>query len=178
MIFTETKLKGAYIIKLDIHPDERGFFARSFCCREFADHNLAFCVLQCNVSYNKKAGTLRGMHYQVPPYEEIKLVRCTAGTVYDVIVDIRPDSRTYKQWLGVKLTARSRRMVYVPAGFAHGYLSLTDNAMVTYSVSEFYHPECQRSIRWDDPALRIDWSKIILGPYIISEKDKNANNIQ
>ena len=144
-------------------------------------HDLKFNVAQCNVSYNKKIGTLRGMHYQVTPHEEAKLIRCTAGIIYDVTVDLRPESPTYKQWFGIKLTALSRRMVYVPEGVAHGYLSLVDNSIVYYLVSVFYHKESERTLRWDDSSIGINWHKmdeyVTMDKYIISEKDRNANNI-
>jgi dTDP-4-dehydrorhamnose 3,5-epimerase len=157
MIFKETKLKGAYIIEIDPIVDERGFFARSFCAKEFEKYGLNPFIAQCNISYNKKKGTLRGMHYQVPPYEEAKLVRCTRGAIYDVIIDLRPDSSTFKQWVSVGLTGNNRRMLYIPGGIAHGYLTLEDHAEIVYQMSEFYHPECARGIRWNDPTFRILW---------------------
>ncbi len=175
MKFTETILKGAYVITLDPFVDERGFFARSFCRDEFKKHELDFNIAQCNVSYNKKAGTLRGMHYQVSPHEESKLVRCTYGIVWDAMIDLRPESPTFKQWFGAFLNAKSNMMVYVPKGFAHGYLSLTDGAALLYMVSEPYHPECERTVRWDDPAIGIKWPW--REEFIISEKDRNASNI-
>ncbi|MCC9135034.1 dTDP-4-dehydrorhamnose 3,5-epimerase [Pontibacter silvestris] len=169
MIFTETKLKGAYIIELKKIEDERGFFARAWCQNEMTEHGLADRVLQTNVSFNPKKGTLRGMHYQVKPHEESKLVRCTRGAIFDVIIDLRVSSDSYKQWLGVKLTADNYRMLYVPEGFAHGYLTLEDNTEVTYQVSEFYTPGAEQGIRWNDPAFRIEWP---LEPQLVSEKDK------
>ncbi len=177
MIFTETKLKGAYVVILDTIEDERGFFARSFCRDEFKNHSLKFNIAQCNVSYNKKAGTLRGLHYQVAPHEEAKIVRCTRGAIYDVMVDMRTESPTFRQWLGIRLTERRRRMIYVPERFAHGYLSLTDDTMIHYLVSEAYHKESERTIRWDSPSIGIGWDKIMAGGYIMSEKDKNADSI-
>jgi dTDP-4-dehydrorhamnose 3,5-epimerase len=170
MIFKETKLKGAYVIEIEPLEDERGFFARSLCQKEFEQHGLNFRIAQCNISYNKKKGTLRGMHYQVAPHEEAKLVRCTMGAIYDVMIDLRPGSPTFKQWVGEELTAKNCKMLYVPEGFAHGYLSLEDNTMVFYQVSEFYHPECERVLRWDDPDIKIEWPKT--NDLIISQKDQ------
>lgn len=168
MIFTETKLKGAFIIDLELREDPRGAFARTFCANEFEAHGLKPTVAQCNLSFNHKAGTLRGMHYQVPPAAETKLVRCTKGAIYDVIIDMRPDSPTFMQHIGIELTADNRRSLYVPEMFAHGYQSLTDGAEVTYQVSEFYTPGYERGLRYDDPALRIEWP---LPVTVISEKD-------
>ncbi len=170
MKFTETKLKGAFILDLEPHEDSRGFFARTFCQKEFEAHGLKPIVAQCNCSFNHKKGTLRGMHYQIPPAAETKLVRCTRGAVYDVIVDLRPDSPTYLQHIGVELTEHNRRQLYVPEMFAHGYLTLTDGAEVTYQVGEFYTPGYERGIRFDDPALKIEWPIPI---EVISEKDAN-----
>ncbi len=172
MIFTETKLKGAYIIELEPIEDERGFFARSFCQREFKKHGLEFHVIQCNMSYNKKKGTIRGMHHQLAPYGEIKLVQCIRGAIFDVVIDLRPESPTYKQWVAVGLTAKNCVMLYVPRGFAHGYLSLKNNSTVFYQVSEFYHPECERTIRWDDPEFGIRWPE--MNKYIVSQKDQQG----
>ncbi len=178
MIFTETKLKGAYVIELEPIGDKRGYFARTFCQREFESHGLQFAVAQSNTSYNIKLGTLRGMHYQVAPHEEAKLVRCTWGAIYDVIIDLRSESPTHKQWIGIKLTQMNNRMVYVPKRFAHGYLSLVDGTTVSYLVSESYHKESERTLKWDDPSIGIDWHKYItIDNCVISEKDKNANNI-
>jgi len=171
MIFKETRLKGAFIIELEQLKDERGFFARAWCQKEFEAHGLTPRLVQCNISFNKRRGTLRGMHYQAAPYEEAKLVRCTRGAVYDVIIDLRPDSPTYKQWIGVELTADNRRMLYVPEGFAHGYQTLTDNAEVFYQVSQFYSPESERGVRWNDPAFGIEWPEADVR--IISAKDQS-----
>jgi dTDP-4-dehydrorhamnose 3,5-epimerase len=157
MIFQETKLKGAYIIELDLIEDERGFFARSFCVKEFEKYGLNPYIAQCNISYNGKKGTLRGMHYQVAPHEEVKVVRCTRGAIYDVIIDIRQDSPTFKKWLAVELTEKNRNMLYVSAGFAHGFQTLEDHAEVFYQMSEFYYPESARGVRWNDPAFNIEW---------------------
>jgi dTDP-4-dehydrorhamnose 3,5-epimerase len=168
MLFTETKLKGAFIIDLENREDNRGFFARTFCAKEFEDHGLKPTVAQCNLSFNHKKGTLRGMHYQVPPAAETKLIRCTRGAIYDVIVDMRPESPTYLAHIGVELTEDNRRALYVPELFAHGYLALTDGAEVTYQVGEFYTPGYERGLRYDDPILGIEWPTEIT---VISEKD-------
>jgi dTDP-4-dehydrorhamnose 3,5-epimerase len=168
MIFKETKLKGAYIIELEPIKDERGFFARTFCQKEFTKYNLNSHIVQCNISFNKKRGTLRGMHYQVAPYEEAKLVSCIRGAIYDVIIDLRPDSPTYCQWFAVELSSEDYKMLYVPKGFAHGFQTLEDNTVVFYQMSEFYHPECARGARWDDKAFGIEWP---ISVKIISEKD-------
>ena len=157
MIFNETPLKDAYIIELERIHDERGFFARSWCVKEFKEYGLNPNLVQCNVSFNKKTGTLRGMHYQAAPHEETKLVRCTKGAFYDVIIDLRPDSPTFKRWFGMELTAENRKALYIPEGFAHGFQTLEDDTEVFYQMSEFYHRESARSIRYDDPAFRIEW---------------------
>lgn len=170
MKFIETKLKGAYIIELDPIEDERGFFARSFCKGEFARYGLDFDIAQCNISYNRKRGTIRGMHYQLPPYEEIKLVQCIDGAIYDVIIDLRPDSPTFKQWFGEFFASESHKMIYVPKGFAHGYLSMQDYTTVFYQVSEYYHPKHEETIQWDDAEIGIVWPK--MDNYIISNKDR------
>lgn len=168
MKFIETKLKGACIIEPERLEDERGFFARSFCQNEFEAHGLNPRVVQCNISYNKREGTLRGMHYQVAPMAEAKLVRCTRGAIYDVIIDLRPESPTYCQWVPVELTADNRCMLYIPEGFAHGFQTLEDDTEVFYQMSEFYTPDCVRGVRWDDPAFGIEWH---LSNRIISKKD-------
>lgn len=157
MIFRETDLPGAYVIDLEPHRDERGFFARAWCQREFEAHGLNPRLVQCNISYNDDRGTLRGMHYQAPPHEEAKLVRCTRGHLYDVIIDLRSDSPTYKEHFGIELNDENRTMLYVPEGFAHGFLTLEDNTEVLYQMSAFYAPEVARGVRWDDPAFDIDW---------------------
>jgi dTDP-4-dehydrorhamnose 3,5-epimerase len=168
MIFKETNLNGAYVIELEPIIDERGYFARRFCQTEFKENGLNPCVAQCNVSYNKKKGTLRGMHYQIAPYEEAKLVSCISGAIYDVIIDLRRDSPTYCRWLAVEISDENYKMLYVPEGFAHGFQTLNDNAVVFYQVSEFYHPECERGVRWNDPAFGVKWP---LKNHIISTKD-------
>lgn len=168
MIFTETKLKGAFIIDVKRLEDERGFFGRTWCKQEFQEMGLNTDIVQANVSYNPHVKTLRGMHYQNPPYEETKLVRCTSGMIYDVIVDLRPESESYRQWIGVELTADSFRMLYVPEGFAHGYITLEDHSSVHYMVTQYYTPGAETGIRYDDPALHIQWP---IAPSIISERD-------
>ncbi|GAB1542614.1 dTDP-4-dehydrorhamnose 3,5-epimerase [Scytonema sp. NUACC21] len=170
MIFTETELKGAYIIDLDQKHDHRGFFARTFCAQEFEAHGLKPTVAQCNLSFNYKKGTLRGMHYQLPPAAETKLIRCISGAIYDVIIDMRPESPTFLQHIGVELSAENRRALYVPEMFAHGYQALTDGAEVVYQVGEFYTPGYERGLRHDDPFFNIQWPIEVTE---ISEKDKN-----
>jgi dTDP-4-dehydrorhamnose 3,5-epimerase len=170
VIFTPTRLKGAYLIDLELRQDARGFFARSFCEREFAEHGLIVNYPQCNVSYNKELLTLRGLHFNRTPHEEAKLVRCQAGSIYDVIVDLRPGSRTLGQWIGVELTAQNRRMIYIPKGFAHGFLTLTPDAEIFYQMSEFYVPDAGLGVRYDDPGINIQWPEL---PRVISERDRN-----
>jgi dTDP-4-dehydrorhamnose 3,5-epimerase len=176
MIFKATNLKDAYLIELEPIEDHRGFFARSFCQKEFRRHGINMNIVQCNISYNNKRGTLRGMHYQAPPQEEAKLVSCMKGAIYDVIVDIRPDSPTYCKWTGVELTAHcsqltaSYRMLYVPEGFAHGFLTLEDNTEVFYQMSGFYAPGYGRGIKWNDPSFGINWPEEVA---VISDQDKS-----
>jgi dTDP-4-dehydrorhamnose 3,5-epimerase len=170
MRFTETKLAGAFVIDPVRQEDERGFFSRTFCMREFEEHGLKPVVAQANVSFNTVGGTVRGMHYQVPPATETKLIRCTRGGIYDVIVDMRPDSRTYLEHIGVELTADNGRALYVPEMFAHGYQALTDATEVSYLVSEFYAPGHERGLRFDDPALGIEWP---LPATVVSSKDSS-----
>jgi dTDP-4-dehydrorhamnose 3,5-epimerase len=157
MIFTETRLKGAFVIEPEKVEDKRGFFARTWCQHEFANRGLNPCIAQCSISFNLKRGTLRGMHYQVAPYEEAKVVRCISGAIYDVIIDLRPQSPTFTEWLAVELNAENRRMLYVPEGFAHGFQTLEDNTEIFYQISEFYAPEYARGVRWDDSAFGIQW---------------------
>jgi len=170
MIFHETQLAGAYIIEIEKHSDSRGFFARSFCRKEFERHGLNPNVRQANISYSKSRGTLRGLHYQVQPQAEAKLVRCTAGSIFDVIVDIRPESPSYNQWLGTELKAKDHTMIYVPEGFAHGYLTLMDHTEIMYQVSEFYAPGAEQGIRWDDPYFAIEWPEV--ETLVVSKKDQ------
>jgi len=169
MIFTETKIKGVYIIEPELLTDERGFFARSFCKEEFRKHGLETEIVQCNISYNKHKGTVRGMHYQVPPFEEEKIVSCTKGSIYDVVVDLRRDSPTYFKWIATGLSDNNFKMVYIPKGCAHGFQTLEDDAIVYYQMMEFFHPECARGVRWDDPMFKIDWP--IYQTVIMSQKD-------
>jgi len=172
--FTETKLKGAYIIEPELIRDERGFFARSWCQKEFTERGLNPNLVQCNISFNLKKGTLRGMHYQAKPYEEAKLVRCTMGAIYDVIIDLRPESPTFKQWIPVELTAENRRMLYIPEGIAHGFQTLVDNTEVFYQMSEFYHSESSTGLRWDNPVFEIKWP---IQVKIISDKDSSYKDL-
>ena len=169
MLYTQTKLRGAFIIDVERIVDERGFFARSWCQREFAERGLDARLVQCSVSYNARKGTLRGLHYQLPPFAETKLVRCTRGAIYDVIVDLRHDSPTFLEWAGAELNADNRRALYVPKGFAHGFLTLEDDTEVFYQMSEFYAPAYARGVRWNDPLFGIEWP----GPVsTLSEKDQ------
>lgn len=171
MIFIETDIKGAFVVDIQKLEDERGFFARVWCEREFKKHGLGTRMVQANTSVNKKRGTLRGLHYQVAPYEEAKLVRCIRGVIFDVIIDLRPDSGTYREWLGVELTADNRRMLYVPEGFAHGYQTLVDDTEVFYQVSQFYSPDSERGVRWDDPTFGVEWP--VTDSMLVSSKDRN-----
>lgn len=161
MIFEQTPLDGAYIIGLDLRTDDRGFFARAFCVHEFAAHGLETQFVQSNLSHNVRAGLVRGMHFQRGADAEVKLVRCVSGAIYDVIVDIRKDSRTYLRWFGVELNAENGRSIYVPRGFAHGYQSLTPGATVHYMVSAPYAPEAEGGLRHDDPAIGIHWPQTV-----------------
>ena len=173
MIFTETPLKGAFVIDLEKRGDERGFFARAFCMNEFAEHGLVNRIAQANLSHNPLRGTLRGMHYQVPPHREAKLVRCTMGAIHDVIIDLRPASSAYKQHVAVLLTAENRRMLYIPEGMAHGFQTLVDDTEVFYQISEFYSPEHARGVRWDDPAFAIAWPP---DDRIINDRDRGYSD--
>ncbi len=157
MIFTEAPLKGAWVIDLEPRKDERGYFARAFCAREFEERGLTTRIVQANLSGNVARGTLRGMHYQRPPHAEVKMVRCVAGAVFDAIIDLRPRSPTRLQWFGAELSRENGRMMYVPEGFAHGYQALEAGSEVLYLVSQFYAPEHEAGIRWDDPLFGIRW---------------------
>ncbi len=168
MKFTPTPVNGAYVVELEPIVDPRGFFARAWCRHEFERHGLNPNLAQCSVSFNHRKGTLRGLHYQATPYEEAKLVRCTAGAIYDVIVDLRRDSPSFKQWFAAELSVTNRTMMYVPEGVAHGFQTLEDGTELFYQVSEFYHPEATQGVRWDDPAFRIPWP---LENAIIAERD-------
>ena len=173
MKFTETRLEGAFIIEPQPMEDNRGFFARVFCRHEFDAHGLNPELVQCNISLNLKKGTLRGLHYQASPYEEEKLVRVTKGAIFDVIVDLRPKSPTFKQWLGVDLTAENRKTLYIPKGFAHGFQTLTDDTEVFYQMSHYFHAESSRGVAWDSPEFAIDWP---VAEKILSEKDRNQSS--
>lgn len=157
MIFKETKIKGVFVVKPERFEDARGFFAPSFSAREFEARGLASRFVENNISFNKRRGTLRGLHYQAAPYGQAKLVRCTSGAIFDVAVDLRRESPTFRQWVGVELSARNHLMLYVPGELAHGFQTLEDNAEVFYQVSDFYHPESYCGLRWNDPAFRIKW---------------------
>jgi len=169
MKFTPAPLDGSYIVDLDRHEDQRGFFARSWCAREFEAQGLSARLVQCNISWNRSRGTLRGMHYQTAPLAEAKLVRCVRGAIHDVVLDLRPDSATYRGHFGVELSAQNRLMIYVPEGVAHGFLTFDDDTEVLYQMSEFYDPEHAAGVRWDDPAFGIPWPSEVL---VISDRDR------
>ncbi len=170
MVFTATKLAGAFIIDVERREDQRGFFARTWCQREFEARRLSPRLVQCSISFNKKKGTLRGMHLQSPPHEEAKLVRCTMGAIHDVILDLRPDSPTFGEHVAVALSAENRTTIYVPEGVAHGFQTLEDHTEVFYQMSEFYVPGSERGVRWDDPAFGIPWPA---AERTISERDRS-----
>ncbi|AFS83789.1 dTDP-4-dehydrorhamnose 3,5-epimerase [Candidatus Nitrosopumilus sediminis] len=170
MIFTKTSLEDAFIVELEKKEDHRGFFARSWDTNEFAKHNLNHNLVQCNISFSKKRGTLRGMHYQTKPFEESKLIRCTKGKIFDVIIDLRSKSKTYKKWFGVELSQENYKMLYVPEGFAHGFQSLEDDTEIFYQVSQFYTPKAECGIHWNDPSFNIKWP---IDEKIITEKDNS-----
>jgi dTDP-4-dehydrorhamnose 3,5-epimerase len=168
MQFQPTALDGAWVIDLDRHCDERGSFARAFCEEEFAEHGLVTRFPQCNLSTNERAGTLRGMHANVATHFEAKLVRCVRGAIHDIIIDLRPGSPTEREWLGVDLTAENGRALFVPEGFAHGFITLADTSDVYYHMSDFFHAEAARGFRWDDPAFGVRWPR---PPAVISSRD-------
>jgi len=170
MKFTETSVSGAYLVEPEPRGDDRGFFARLWCQDEFAAHGLTAEFVQCNDSFSVRRGTLRGLHYQIAPYAEVKLVRCVRGSVFDVLVDLRPDSPTFKRWFGAELTSKNRQMLYVPEGCAHGYLTLQDESEVVYPVTRPYRPEAERGIRWNDPQFGISWPDA--GSLTMSPKDE------
>ncbi len=170
MIFTETPLPGAWLIDLEKRGDDRGFFARAFCVNEFGKHGLATQFVQVNNSLSAQKGTLRGMHYQLAPKGETKLVRCIRGALYDVLLDLRRDSPTFGKSFGAELTAENRRMMYVPKGFAHGFITLADDTEAFYFVDEFYAPDRERGVRWNDPRFKIAWP---IAPVVLSDKDRN-----
>ncbi|HEY4283441.1 MAG TPA: dTDP-4-dehydrorhamnose 3,5-epimerase [Chthoniobacterales bacterium] len=168
MIFSETPLKGAFLINIEPHQDDRGFFARTFCREEFEKHGLNPNVVQCNISWNARAGTLRGMHFQAAPHSEAKLVRCTRGGIHDVIVDLRPESPTYRHQFAVELSAENRQALFIPEFFAHGFQTLLDDTEIEYQMGEFYTPGYGRGFRYDDPIFGIEWP---LPDKIVSEQD-------
>jgi dTDP-4-dehydrorhamnose 3,5-epimerase len=168
MIFTPARVAGVFIIDVEPRRDQRGFFARTFCAEEFTAHGLKSNVAQCNVSFNHRRGTVRGMHYQIPPVAETKLVSCIRGAIYDVIIDLRPSSPTYKSYLGIELTAENHRSLYIPEMCAHGFQTLTNDAEVLYLMGEFYYPQYQRGARYNDPAFGIEWP---LSVGVISDQD-------
>lgn len=174
MLFTPTPLEGAYLIELEKRGDDRGFFARMFCEDEFKAHGLVGKFVQINNSLTMSKGTVRGMHYQLPPHAEVKLMRCVKGAIFDVIVDLRDGSKTFGQWFGAELTAENRKMMYVPKGFAHGFMSLTDDTEIIYPVSAAYAPESERGLRWDDPAIGINWPMAVQE---VSQKDQTWNDL-
>ena len=175
MNFLETKVAGAYEVRPEPLSDERGFFARTWCQKEFEALGLNTTLVQCNVSFNTRRGTLRGIHYQAAPFAESKLVRCTKGAIYDVIVDLRPKSPTYKDWIAVVLTATNRHMVYVPEGCGHGFLTLDDETEVFYQMSQFYDADSARGVRWNDPTFQIAWPENV---EVISERDRSYPNFE
>ena len=175
MRFSETKLPGVFEIDIELMPDERGFFVRTWCQHEFEAHGLASKLVQCSLSFNRRKGTLRGMHYQAAPHEETKVVRCNKGAIYDVILDLRRQSPTFKQWIAVVLTAEKRNMIYVPEGCAHGFLTLEDESEVTYQMSEFWNAESARGVRWDDPAFQITWPEKV---EVVSERDRTYSDFE
>jgi len=175
MKFKKTKLEGAYVIELEKHKDERGFFVRVWDKKQFENMGLSCEIQECSVSFNKKKGTIRGMHYQEPPYEEVKLVSCTKGKIFDVIVDLRKKSTTFKEWISVELSAENHKIIYVPEGFAHGFQTLEDDSEVFYMISQIYRPEYARGVRWNDPVFKIKWP---LEKTIISEKDQSFTDFK
>jgi dTDP-4-dehydrorhamnose 3,5-epimerase len=175
MIFDQAWIPGMFRIRPERLTDERGFFARTWCTEEFKEAGLDARVVQCSISFNARKGTLRGMHYQSAPNPEAKLVRCTMGAIYDVVLDLRTESPTFRKWIGMILTAESREMVYVPEGCAHGFLTLEDHTEVSYQMSEYYHPEATCGVRWDDPAFGIEWPGDVT---VISERDRALPDFQ
>ena len=170
MKFIQTPLEGAYVVELEKREDERGFFARAFCVDEFAEHGLKTEIKQSNLSGSVQKGTTRGLHYQVAPMAEVKFIRCIKGSVFDVLVDMRPESPTYKQWFGLKLSEQNQTAIYIPEGFAHGHQTLEDNSQIMYLTTQVYSPEHERGIRWNDPAIGVEWP---LEPTVVSDKDQS-----
>jgi len=175
MIFIETKFKGAFIIEIEKLDDARGFFARTWDQKQFEKYGLNSKLVQCSISINNKKGTIRGMHYQTKPFEEVKLVRCTRGKIYDVIIDLRSNSKTFKDWYSIELSAKNYKMLFIPEGFAHGFQTLEDDTEVFYQMSEFYVPECARGIKWDDKSFKIKWP---IRPSEISQKDISYSSFE
>lgn len=171
MNFEPIPISGAYVVRIERVVDDRGFFARTFCEREFAAKRLISRMVQSNIGFSRKAGILRGLHYQTPPYSEAKLVRCIRGAVFDVMADVRVESPTYRSWFGLELNVENLKMIYVPEGVAHGYLSLVDESELFYQVSAFYAPGAEKGIRWNDPAFSIEWPS--MGNLTISDKDRS-----
>ncbi|HWF51691.1 MAG TPA: dTDP-4-dehydrorhamnose 3,5-epimerase [Solirubrobacteraceae bacterium] len=172
MRFEQTPLAGAWVVELEVIGDGRGSFARTFDADEFRERGMDSTVVQCNTSYNAHAGTLRGMHFQAEPHGEPKLIRCVRGAIFDVGIDLRPDSASYRRWHGVELSAENHRMLFLPRGFAHGYQTLADDCEILYQMGERYVPEAGRGVRWDDPAFAIDWPPAT-GGRVISERDRS-----
>ncbi|MHB8472055.1 MAG: dTDP-4-dehydrorhamnose 3,5-epimerase [Gammaproteobacteria bacterium] len=170
MKYEPLPLQGAFLIELEPTVDERGFFARTFCREEFSARGLNFTIEQCSVSFNSRKGTLRGMHFQKNPHEEVKVVRCTHGSIYDVIIDLRPDSVTFTRWAGIELNAANHKAIYIPEGFAHGFLTLAEKTEVLYQMSQPFHPKSAAGVRWDDPVFAINWPNAI---DVISERDNS-----
>lgn len=175
MKFIETPLKGSFIIELEKYEDERGFFARTYCKEEFGKFGIPDNLVQTNISFNKKRGTIRGMHYQEGPFAEPKIVSCYAGGIYDVIIDLRRDSKSYCQWFGVELDALNHTSLFIPKGFAHGFQTLLDNTLIHYQMGEYYMPEYARGVRWNDPLFKITWP---ISDVTISEKDSQYPDYQ
>jgi len=175
MVFNKTKLPGVVWIEIEPKVDERGFFARSWCQKEFTGNGLNSRLVQSSLSFNKRRGTLRGIHYQIDPFPETKVVRCTSGGIYDVVVDLRQHSPTFKEWIAIVLNSTNKHMVYVPEGCGHGFLTLEDQTEVSYQMSEFYYPELARGVRWDDPAFQIEWPEPV---QVISERDRTYPNFE
>jgi dTDP-4-dehydrorhamnose 3,5-epimerase len=170
MIFRETAIEGVWVVEPELYEDERGFFARTWDTEEFDRRGLNGRLVQCSISYNRRRGTARGLHYQAPAHQEAKLVRCTSGSIFDVAVDLRVESSTFRRWIGIELPAENRLAVYVPEGCGHGFLTLTDDSEVAYQISEFHAPDAARGVRWDDPAIGIDWPGEVL---VVNERDRS-----
>lgn len=175
MKFLSTSLDGAYIIEPEYHKDERGFFARTWCTNEFKDNGLNPHIVQASISYNAKKGTFRGMHYQIPPYEEDKIVSCTMGAMIDIIIDLRRDSSTFKKWFSTELTAENRKMLYIPKGFGHGFLTLVDHTQIYYMMTECYQPGSAAGFRWNDPSIGIE---LPIPIEVIHERDANYPDLE